>query len=289
VGNVDRHLPYTQNTNAALPGTGAAGLPFFNSFGRTADTFLRGTGFTSNYNSLQLNLTKRYSDGISFSLAYTYSKSLDYGAGLVPFINNINPRANYGPSDYDQTHVFTFTHNWRLPFGTGTKYLNSGVLGKILGPWELDGILRYGSGLPFTPTASAALCACPGNTPTADVVPGPPALGYSIFPGFFGDFLIPSLLPTQNFVQPAVGTFGNIGRNALRAQDFTNYDLAISRQFVFLEHSRLEFRAEAYNLTNSPHFGLPITNVNSANFGASSTTAPGLGERTFQFAAKLVF
>jgi hypothetical protein len=289
VGNLGRELPYTLNTNAALPGTGATGLPLNGAFGRTAGTFLRGTGFNSKYNSLQANITKRFSEGLSFSVAYTYSKSLDYGAGLTPFLNNTNPRANYGPSDFDRTHVFTLTHNWRLPFGTGTQHLNSGIAGRLLGPWQLDGILRHATGLPFTPTASAAFCQCPGNTPTADVVPGPPALGFTAFPSFFGFFEVPYLFPTIAFAQPANGSFGNVGRNAVRGPDFTNYDLSVSRQFVFVEHTRLEFRAEAYNLSNSTHFGPPIANVNSANFGLSTGTALGLGERTFQFALKLVY
>ncbi|HWE51857.1 MAG TPA: carboxypeptidase regulatory-like domain-containing protein, partial [Bryobacteraceae bacterium] len=171
VGNVGRDMPYTLNTNAALPGTGVTGLPYFLS-GRTAPTYLRGTGFSSNYNSLQTNITKRFSGGLGFSLAYTYSKALDYGQGLQPFLNNVNPTANYGPADWDRTHVITITHDWRLPFGAGTNHLSSGVLGHVLGPWQLDGIFTWNSGLPYTPIGSTALCGCPGNTVTASLVNG---------------------------------------------------------------------------------------------------------------------
>jgi outer membrane receptor protein involved in Fe transport len=288
VGNVGRELPYTQDLNAALPGTGVSGMAFA-PYGLTAPIFERGTGFNSNYNSLQVNLTKRFSQGISFVAAYTYSKSLDNGAGLMPFLNNSSPWSNYGPSNFDQTHVLTVTHNIRLPFGTGTQFLNHGWVGRVLGPWELDGIFRYGTGFPFTPTASAAMCGCPGNTATALVSPGPTYLGYSLFPSFFGFFPYTYLIQTTQYSQPAAGTLGNVGRNSLRGPNLTNYDLALSRSFVFVEQTRLEFRAEAYNLANSAHFAMPITNVNSIAFGQSLSTMPGLGPRTMQFVVKLVF
>ncbi|HKD09747.1 MAG TPA: TonB-dependent receptor [Bryobacteraceae bacterium] len=288
VGNLGRDLPFTQDLNAALPGTGTAGQAFA-AGGQTAPVLLRGTGFNSNYNSLQANATKRFSGGLAFTAAYTFSKSLDYGAGLQPFLNNNNPFANYGLSNFDRTHIFTLTHNWRLPFGAGTAHFNSGVLAHILGPWELDGILRTATGQPFTPTASAAVCQCPGNTATADVTPGPTLSGVSVFPGFFGSFAFPVAIPTIQFTQPAAGSFGNIGRNAVRGPGFTNYDLALSRSFVFHEGTWVDFRAEAYNITNSPHFGMPITNVNSVNFGLSNKTAPGLDSRLFQAVVKFVF
>jgi len=252
---------------------------------------LRGTGFNSNYNSLQANVTKRFSGGLAFTAAYTFSKSLDYGAGLQPFLNNNNPFANYGPSNFDRTHIFTLTHNWRLPFGAGTAHLNKGVLAHVLGPWELDGILRTATGEPFTPTASAALCQCPGNTATADVIPGPTLTGVNVFPTYLGFFAFPYSIPTITFTQPAAGMFGNIGRNAVRGPGFTNYDLALSRSFMFREAARIDLRAEAYNITNSPHFGAPIANVNSVNFGLSNSTATamGLDARSFQAVVKVVF
>ncbi len=290
VGNLGRELPFTRDMNAALPGSGASGQPFY-SFGRTAPTYLRGSGFTSNYNSLQVNATKRFSQGIGFTAAYTYSKALDYGAGLTPFLNNNNPTSNYGPANFNRGQVFTLAHTWRLPFGTGTRYMSNGMLGRILGPWELDGIFRHATGLPFTPTASAAACACTGNTPTADVVPGPTVSGLSYVPSYYGYFYyaVPYQFQTQSLAQPAAGTLGNVGRNSMWGPSFSNYDMALMRSFVFVEQTSLQFRAEAYNISNTPHFGAPITNVNSANFGLSTATAPGLGERTLQFALKLIF
>jgi len=131
----------------------------------------------------------------------------------------------------------------------------------------------------------------PGNTPTADVVPGPTVSGVNFLPGFYGFFYyaVPYELSTQALAQPATGTLGNIGHNAIRQPGFTNYDLSLSRSFVFGESIRLEFRAEAYNITNSPHFGAPIANVNSSDFGLSTATAPGLDARLLQGVLRLVF
>ncbi|MCU1262974.1 MAG: Cna domain protein, partial [Bryobacterales bacterium] len=267
VGNLGRQLPYTRNLNAAQPGTGIAGLPFFNQFGRTSPVFQEDTGLTSNYNALQLNITKRFSQGLAFTVAYTYSKALDYSDSLGPLVNNLDIRRNYGPADFDRTHVFTLTHVWQLPIGTGEKYLNQGIVGKIVGPWQLNGILRYATGTPFTPVADPAACACPGNTPVADVVFLGQTNVLTYQPTFFGYLPYVYSFVNYGFAQPAPGQIGNAGRNILRTENFINYDLALARTFKVKEQMKLDFRAEAYNLANSPHFGSPVRDVNSANFG----------------------
>ncbi len=291
-GALGRQLPFTNNINAAAPGTGVAGIPFdVTSYGnRTSPIYLRGTGSTSNYNAFQLNVSKRFSKNLAFTLAYTFSKSLDYGAGLTPFQDNFDPRNNYGPSNFDRTNLLTISHVWQLPFGTGTNHLSNGVLGHILGPWQIDGIFRYASGSPWTPTADAAACACPGNTVRADIVPAGVSTIVGYYPTFFGFF--PYAYNVQNYAlaQPQAGFYGNSGRNILRGPGMTNYDMSLFRSFMFLENTRLEFRAEAYNLTNTPFFANPtVTNVNAGNFGQSTSLLPGFGPRTLQFAFRVVF
>ncbi len=292
VGSLGRQLPFTYNINAAAPGTGTAGMPFnVASYGnRTADIYVRGTGANSNYNAFQFNLTKRFSKNLALTFAYTFSKSLDEGAGFAPYQDSINTHNNYGLSDFDRTNLLTISHIWQLPFGTGTNHLNKGVIGHIVGPWQIDGIFRYASGSPWTPTADAGLCACPGNTVRADVV----AAGTSTFVGFYPTYFgfYPYAYSVQNYAlaQPQAGLYGSAGRNILRGPGFTNYDMSLFRNFVFLENTRLEFRAEVYNLANSPFFGNPsVTNVNSGNFGQSTNLMRGLGPRTFQLALRLVY
>jgi hypothetical protein len=291
VGNLGRQLPYLRNLNAAQPGTGVAGLPFYGQYGRTANVLEADTGLTSNYNALQVNFTKRFSQNLAFTLAYTYSKALDYSDSLTPLVNNLDIRRNYGPADFDRTHQLTLTHVWQLPIGAGTHHLSEGMVGRILGPWQLNGILRYATGTPFTPTADAAACACPGNTPVADVSYLGQTNVVAYQPGFFGYFPYIYSFANYGFTQPAAGQMGNAGRNILRTENFVNYDLSFFRSFVVTEKAKLEFRAEGYNLANSPHFGAPIPNVNSANFGQYTSTLNGLGlgSRTLQFGLRVIF
>jgi hypothetical protein len=292
VGNLGRELPYTSDINAAVSGTGVAGMPFnVASYGdRTSPIYLRSTGSTSNYNALQFNVTKRFSKNLAMTVAYTWSKSLDYGAGLTPFQDSINNRNNYGLSDFDRTNLLTISHVWQLPFGTGTNHLSQGWVGRIVGPWQIDGVFRYASGTPWTPTADAAACACPGNTVRADVVGAGTSTFIGYYPTFFGFF--PYAYSVQNYAlaQPQPGFYGSAGRNILRGPGFTNYDMSLFRNFVFLENTHLEFRAEVYNLANSAFLANPsVTNVNAGNFGQSTSLIRGLGPRTIQLALRLVY
>jgi len=291
VGNVGRQLPYSLELNAAQPGAGVAGLSLNTTAlgARTGSTIQRGSGLTSNYNSLQANLTKRFGQGLTFNAAYTYSRSMDRGDGFTP-INNLGLVSNYGPSDFDRTHMFSLAHVWELPFGAGTKYLNHGFIGHLLGPWQLGGIMRWMTGTPVTPTADPTLCNCPGNTARADLVSTGVSTQFVPVPNYFGFYsLFPYSVLNFAFQQPAAGQIGNVGRNAVRTDRIFNYDLSLSRAFVVGERARVELRGEAYNIANSPHFGTPVLNVNSANFGQSVNTIPNLGPRTIQVALKLSF
>jgi hypothetical protein len=291
VGSEGRELPFVQNINAAPPGTGAAGEPFnVASYGyRTAPIYLDSTGANSNYNALQVNLAKRFSKNFSMTIAYTWSKSLDNTNGYLPLQDNYNTLNNYGLSNFDQTSVLTISHVWQLPFGTGTNHLSNGVLGHILGPWQIDGIFSYASGMPWTPTADSGLCACPGNTVRADVVPAgyATAIGY---PGGFGFYPF-AYNPTSNALsEPGAGAYGNLARNAFRGPGVTNYNMSIFRSFVMKENMRLELRGEAYNLANSSFFANPsVTNINAGGFGQSTALMPGFNPRTIQLALRLVF
>jgi len=292
VGNLGRHLPFMRELNAAQPGTGLAGLPFNNAaFGfRTASTLERDNGLNSNYNSAQVNLTKRFAQMFSFSLAYTWSKSLDYGNPNQPMLNSFDRGANYGPSDWDRTHMFTLSHLIQLPFGAGGKFINRGIASQILGQWQLSGVLRLASGAPFTVTADPTLCNCPGLTPTANVVVAgsQTVLAPSYFYGYLYGF-VPYEVPLFAFTEPGAGQIGNAGRNSVRGPRLTNYNLSVFRNFPVHDRAKLEIRGEAYNLTNTPNFDRPNGNINSLMFGQSNSLAPSYGPRTLQFAARVVF
>ena len=294
VGSLGRQLPFTENINAAAPGTDVAGLPFnVASYGdRTAPIYLQGTGSTSNYNALQLNITKRFSKNLAFTVAYTWSKSLDYDGGLTPFQNNFNPRDNYGLSNFDRTNLLTISHVWQLPFGTGTNHLNSGTLGHIVGPWQLDGIFRYASGSPWTPTADSAICDCPGNTVRAEVFPSGTPTMVGSNPSYFG--LYPYAYNVQGYAlnQLPAGSYGSAGRNILRGGSgfFELQPVAVPEHLYLLrEHAARNSALKPCHPDESRRSS-PIRqnyqSVNGGNFYCRSTgLMSGLGPRTLALKA----
>jgi hypothetical protein len=278
VGSLGRRIPYQRQLNAALPGAGTAGRPLTARFGRTANVDLRTNGLNNNYNSLQTNVTKRFSQGLSFTAAYTYSKTLGVGDDQGGFIVQTDIRRNYGPTSYDRTHMFVTSHLFELPFGPGKPFAQSGPAAWIIGGWQLNGILRWVSGAPFTPVADATACNCPGNNNFADVVA--PA---NYLKGTGRGLL---WFDPASFAAPAPNRFGNAGRNSLRGPGFINYDMSVVRNFRMLERVRLELRGEAYNLSNTPRWGNPTNNVNNAAFGQILSAS---GERELQVAVRLTF
>jgi hypothetical protein len=273
VGTRGRQLPYSRNLNAALPGAGIAGLPGSIN-GGSAAFYDFATGANNNYNSLQVNLTKRMANGLSFSGAYTWSKALDTGFNLLnPFSRN----ANYGLSDFNRQHVLAISHVWALPWGAGTNRLNSGAVGYILGGWELNGILRWATGLPYSATVDPLFCNCPGLGSIAANYSGTGNLGGQA-----------SFDPTL-FSVPAQGTIGNAPRNAFRGPDLFNYNLALLKTFPVKENFKVELRGEAYNLTNSTNYIAPVSTLGAPNFGQSVGLYNGLGGRQFQVGARILF
>jgi len=271
-------LPYSRELNAAYPGTGAGGLALFRAFGRTVTTTLRANGVNNNYNSLQANATKRFSHGLTFTVSYTYSKTLGVGDDQASFVNVLDFKKDYGPTSYDFTHMLTISHLYELPFGSGKRFVNSSPLRFLVGGWQVNGILRAATGAPFTATADSTSCNCPGNGNFADAVAPVRILG-GTGPGQLW-------FDTSAFAQPGPNRFGTAGRNTIRGPGLINYDFSVFRNFRIMEAARIEFRSEFYNLTNTPHFNNPNGNFNSGIFGQVTSS---YGERQIQFALRLVF
>lgn len=281
VGTLGRRLPSQRELNFALPGTGTAGLAFNQRFGRTASVAERANAYNNNYNSLQVNVQRRFSNGFSFGTAYTWSKALSVQDDQGGFVVVADIRRNYGPTSFDRRQMLVVNHIYELPFGKGKKYLTNGAGRWALGGWQLNGILRVVSGSPFNISADAGPCNCPGNGQFADVLGSYKKLG-GVGPGqrFFD---------TGAFAAPAPNRFGNAGRNIGRGPVLANYDFSVFRIFEVHEGVKLEFRAELYNLTNTPQFANPVGNVNAGNFGQITGTFNGAGEREVQLALRLRF
>lgn len=273
VGNTGRQLPFSRSLNVALPGSGLAGLPF-SAINRSAATNFRSTGLNSNYNSGQVNLTKRFAGGLAIAGAYTFGKALDYGYDQL---NPFNTRANYGPADWDRRHIFAMSHVWRLPFGPGSRFMTSGPVANILGNWEVNGLLHWATGTPYTVSADSLSCNCPGlfSQPAQFVGTG----------GSDGS----ANFDVAQFALPSAGTFGSQSRNSFRGSDLFSYDVALFRNFIVQENFRVELRGEAYNVTNTANYVNPQSSFGSPNFGRSIGTFNGVGGRQFQVGLRLLF
>ncbi len=266
VANQGRNFPYSYNINQGLPGAGPTAEILNLEYGRTASTTIRAYGVNSNYNSLQVNARKQWSKGFHVSFAYTFSKSLDETAEDGGFLNPYNFKQSYGPSSFDQTHMITINHVYELPFGKGQRLLNTGgIAGAILGGWQLSGIFRYFTGLPFTAAAATTNADCASCSVVPEIV------GTPQYPGLYGPgqlYLSPSA-----FALETVDTRGNSGRDNLRGPGMTVYDANVVRKFHIKERVTAEFRIEATNVTNHPHWGNPSATVNTATFGQITTAS----------------
>ena len=241
----------------------------------------------SNYNALQLTAEKRLSSGLYFLAAYTYSRSLDDGAGgnsssSESRANLQDPRnisANYGLSDFNYSHRFTDSTIYQLPVGHGRKFLaNDGaVADALLGGWELNGILTLETGAPFSLTMATSVAntgtftrpnrLCNGNLPSSQRT-------------------LKEWYNTSCFVSPPVYQFGNAGRNILIGPGFETLDFSLHKDFHIRERLGMDFRVESFNLLNHPNFGIPGTSIGSTTAGTISGIIPGGNSRETQFAAR---
>ena len=239
---------------------------------------------SSNYNALQAQVERRFKNGLELLAAYTWSHSIDNGSsnadndGFVPENPN-NFAAERGNSNFDVRQRFVLNSVYELPFGKGKPYLsNNRWANAVLGGWQLTGIFSAQTGLPFTPVLSV------DNTNTGTTArPNRVASG-----ALSSDVRNPqNWFNEAAFVTPAQYTYGNSGRNILRGPGFRNMDVGLSRFFVLTERFNLEFRAEAFNIFNTPELGLPNATLGVATTGTITTVVNP--QRELQLALRLRF
>ena len=262
------------------------------------------------YDALQANLTRRFGSS-QIGFAYTFSKAIDFeddeeiNALLWPYPAYI-PR-NKALASFDRTHNLEAYGVYTLPFGRGQKYALSGVAAALAGGWQVNWVLSAMSGTPFTITdsgAGATFLNAPGNTQTANIV-GPlkilngkpaascPAGNTSCL--YFDTSAFQGVTATTPGLLD--GYFGNAGRNILRGPGYFNLDMSLMRNFRITERFTFQFEADAFGVTNTPHFNTPNTNISGGSFGAVTstlvTTNASLGgsggQRQWWFAGKLIF
>jgi hypothetical protein len=218
---------------------------------------------------------KRFTNGLFFRVNYTYGKSLDDNSGLnyagaggyQGAQNSLNPDGERGRSDFDIRHVFSMNFAYVLPF---TRNF-------LLRGWQLAGTGAIYSGQPFTPQLSG---------PSAD-------LGQATRPDRLAVAGLPNPTPQAWFnllafqaVPDSAFRFGNSGRNILDGPGTINLNLALSKQFHRRERATLQFRWEAFNITNHANFNQPNDNIDQRTAG---TITSAKAARIMQLGARLQF
>ena len=239
---------------------------------------------TSSYNALQVQLDKRYSNGFSYQIAYTWSKSLAeddgwFGVEGETVQNPYDPKASRGLGGTNVPHVFSANSLYEIPIGHGKRFsTNNKAFDYILGNWQVNNIFTWRNGQDFTAGDSIDRANIGGGSQRANQV-GDPHLGNKNVNEWFN---------TSAFALPDLYTFGNAGRNTLQAQRWINLDSSVIRSFPIWHEKRFEFRAEAFNIFNHPIFGPPNSDVSSNTFGAINSNQANTS-RQLQVSGKVVF
>ncbi|MDA2935205.1 TonB-dependent receptor [Acidobacteria bacterium AH-259-D05] len=276
------------------------------------------TDANTNYNSLQVSLRKRYSQGLQFLSNYTWGHATDEGSQQWGSEGRNNPqnttlisdhRFDRGDSIFDVRHSFSFSGIFELPFGSGRRFGSNlpGVANQILGGWEINSILILSSGNPFTiitgfnnsasfdrrnpdrPNLKSGFSSNPTEGVSAGC--GPIAAGTPVgTPDLWFD-------PCA-FELNLQGTLGNLGRSTGRAASVVQLDFGVTKRFTVSEDVGVQFRAEFFNVLNRPNFAHPRSNVFQAgrggrppkirsSIGRISRTVTD--SRQIQFALKITF
>jgi hypothetical protein len=258
------------------------------------------TSANSNYSSLQVTVSKRFSQGVQFQSAYTYGHCLDNASGLRSNVRFSNTGADRGNCEFDIRQRYVVSYIWELPFGKGLK----GVSGKLLSGWQVGGVTQFQTGTPFNifDSTDRSLSAAGGDRP--DFVGGdvqffdPRNVDASLggpnryFNGTGGGTATAATNPFFRRVGAGLtaatgaGRFGSLGRNAFHGPGVNSWDFSILKRTKVTESQEFEFRTEFFNVFNHAQFLNPVADINSPAFGLISTTRD---PRLIQFALKYKF
>jgi carboxypeptidase family protein/TonB-dependent receptor-like protein len=257
----------------------------------TAVTLYRNNIGNSVYHSFQSRVEKRFSKGLTFTTAYTYSKLIDdassvFDAAILtgpvanfPVADSFNRKLERDLSNGDTPHIFSSGFVYELPFGKGRRFQMGGWKNALLGDWQLAGIVRLQSGIPIAITQSTNFNSFAGfgtqrpNRPSNPELPADQRTTTRFF-------------DTAAFETAPQFTIGNSSRNPVRGPGYRAGDIMLGKTFAMTERFRMEVRAEAFNLTNTPPLGPPNGSFGTTAFGTITTA---LDPRVFEFVLKLHF
>jgi hypothetical protein len=289
VGNRTNRLSQFVQRNDPPPGAGAIqNRRPYPQWGAIRSVEYGGFG---TYNSLQVKLESREWHGSSFLVSYTYSKCLDNGSSESTSTAILIP-VNKAVCDFSIPQNFVASYTYALPVGRGRPFLSHlpAVVDGILGGWNISGITTLQKGLPFTPTISGDQANTGVGSQRPNLIASPIRVG-NVSCWFFVaanpgcQALVPGAAAT--FAIPAQYTYGTSGRNILRADGLQQLDFTVTKQFRFTESKGLQFRAEFFNLTNTPTFATPATTIDTGSGGQVASTLNA--SRTIELALKLFF
>jgi hypothetical protein len=270
-------LPGTTSCNVTL---GQKGRLLNQSFGGNWSDINQLVPYGNNYyDAMQAKLTRRIGTNSQVGLVYTWSKSINFedNEELNFIIWPYSPylRLNKALAGFDRTHNFEGYGIYELPFGRGKQWATSGIPSAVFGGWRLSGIFSALSGTPFTVTDSnSGTFNSPGNTLTPNLVApirilkGKPTASASQCTSNACRYFDPSSF--AHVTDP--GVLGSAGRNIIRGPGFLNLDMNLNRDFRITERLHFQFEANAFGVTNTPHFNNPTSDINSSNFGKVTST-----------------
>jgi hypothetical protein len=263
------------------------------SLGNT-NTYLFASDVNSSYNGLETRVERRYSGGLTFLVSYTWGHSLDEASNASTGTQNNSgwrwatyPEWEYGNSDFDIRQRLAFSYTYELPFGHGKHFLSAvyGKAGEFVSGWQVSGITTIQSGNWFTALD------WDGNFSNSDGSQRPDQIakpnGKPCVTGTFFN--------TCAFIDPALGSFGNAGRNTILGPGMQDWDFSVLKNFRLSERVRLQFRAEGFNIANHANLLFTAPGLNTGNssdalgspqFGYLTAARPA---RQIQFGLKLYY
>lgn len=285
MGNNSVHLEQLRALNEEIPGTTPHldRVPFAQ-FGRIQTVDASGI---ANYHAFSTKLTKRYSSGMTFLSAYTWSKTIDTGSAirthggdtLFPQ-NSYCLRCERALSSFHTAQRWVNSFLWDMPFGRGRSVnVENPVLNAVVGGWQIGSIITVQSGFPITVVSGR------DQSNTGAGFDRPNATG--IAPNDIDNRTTQKWFNTAAYVLQPFGTFGNVGRNTLIGPSIFGWDASLLKDFNFNEQHRLQFRWEAFNVPNHPNWSNPNTTVTSSAYGSIGGTRTNM--RQMQLALKYIF
>lgn len=236
----------------------------------------------SSYNGLQVGLRRRFTKGLGFGLAYTFSKVIDNASDKRDrLFNAYDDHGFRSVSNFDRAHIFNVHYIYELPFWRSQNTL----LKKVVGGWQVSGVTYFVTGAPLT------VCRGDDIAGVGDTECQPWNLAGDINvpnPSFSNGIKVDQNLwfNPSAFVRPASGRFGNAGRNIIRGPSQQSWDIALFKNFPVTENTKVQFRSEFFNFPNHPNLNNPNTDPTSSEFGRILGKT---GERNIQFALKFLF